>query len=553
MGTDAPDATATFRVDGERTEWFRAAFDVLPGLLDPVSSEGVAVAIAQGVVRQLAFAAAIDRLDPALGLQRVAFAWRQGVAAPVECRWAPPELPLAWRTDEPKVLPEDASSILFPPLARAQVLGVPLSVDGTSYGHLWLLGHVGEDFDEGVLGLASELGRWGSAALSRGRRVDSIVRGSERQADLAAVLEHDLRAPLGTLLGWSRLLASEPDARSERIRRGLAAIERGGRMMTRVVEDWHEASRMLLGSVVLDRRTTSVAATVRNVVEQRRASLAGSSTPVTLDCPDDLVASIDEERVRQMVERMLDRIERSTPVGGTISVQVAAHGAAVAVVAESRTPMPPRGIERSRDESQRDPGVGPNATRLGDRTLTLAVVRGIAELHGGSAGAETAGPTFGSRIWALLPVATVAAPPRALQAAPPERTDLRGVHVLLVDDARDSLELAAAIVRLRGAEAALASSTAEALDLLRTLPIDVLVSDIAMPVEDGCSLIRRAHELRPRLRAAALSAHAHAEDRQRALAAGFETYLTKPIDPDALARVIRSLAHEVPSSADRLP
>jgi CheY-like chemotaxis protein len=129
----------------------------------------------------------------------------------------------------------------------------------------------------------------------------------------------------------------------------------------------------------------------------------------------------------------------------------------------------------------------------------------------------------------------------------PSRSDVVGVNVLLVDDAIDSLELAATIVRLRGARAAVASSSSEAMALLRDLPIDVLVSDIAMPNEDGCSLIRRAHELRPGLRAAALSAHAHLEDRERALAAGFETYLTKPIDPETLARTVRSLAHPMPA------
>lgn len=547
MSRQLHDSSATFVTTGHSSR-SSLALDVLPRLLDAATSHDVAAAVCEGAVAHFARAAAIDHLDPVLGARRVAAASAGGRPAPNAWRHAPSRPTRAWRVEDVARLPPEAADALFPSVGAAHaVLAVPLHVDGACRGYLWLL--VPEDvYDTADLEVAHAIGLWADVALTRAARTEALSRTFERERELLAVVEHELRGPLGNVLGWVRLLSSEPASETERMRRGLSAIDRGGRTMMRVIEDWHEVSALLLGSVTLERRTTSVLALAREVVDARSDALAASGTRVALhfEDADDVSASIDATRVREMIARMLDRIERCTPVGGQLDVRVASRRQAVLIVVESR------GSDRveAEDDEARDAAGARGATpaRLSERTLTLALVRGIAELHGGSAGAERPGSGVGSRIWALLPRGLSPSITQEI-AHGSEEMDLRGVHVLLVDDARDSLELAATMVRLRGAHAVLASSTSEALEMLATLPIDVLVSDIAMPAEDGCSLIRRAHELRPDLRAAALSAHVLVEDRERALAAGFETYLTKPVDAEVLARVVRSLAHRPPSAS----
>jgi CheY-like chemotaxis protein len=500
--------------------WSTFAARCLSTLVDPHDEGDVVRVLAAGVVDAFGGACALDVTHPFAGARRVT-ASADGTAHPTTAPFssAPP-----------------ATVGIVDALKAARALGdagacgaivARLSDGEVELGILWIAPRVGTNAERD-LALADRIARAASRAIARVRTEEASERSAHRREEIDALVEHELGSPLRAMLGWAHLLRS--DARGERARRGVDAIERGGTAMTRVIEDWREASELLLGSVVLERAVVRVDTLMRAIVEARR--VAARRVPVTLRVEPgcDGRAYVDAARVRELFERMLDRIERTTPDGSAIVASLGARGDALMLSVEN---------ESSEHEAPRTS----RPERVEDRTLTLAVVRGLAELHGGSAGAERDESRNGARIWALLPRGTAAT------ARETPIDDLRGVNVLLVDDAPDSLELAATIVRLRGAHAAVASSSSEAIALLQEVPVDVLVSDIAMPHEDGCSLIRRALALRPGLRAAALSAHSHFEDRERALAAGFETYLTKPIDPETLARAVRSLAHPTPARA----
>jgi CheY-like chemotaxis protein len=368
-------------------------------------------------------------------------------------------------------------------------------------------------------------------------RASAVAPGASVHA-LASLAMTELRRRLESLLGMAHVMSNQRD---EGLRSAMASVERGGLAMAKVIEDWQAASRLLVGTTVLDRTDAHIDVLAREVVDGRRRAIEATDRSIDVEA-EPAIAWVDEVRVREMVERMLDRMERTTPGGGAIVLRVERMGDDVLLSVEGhggdtheRSPGRTSTDARRVHAARRPPAPTPH-----ERTLTLAIVRALAELHGGTAGADRADDRFDDRIWALLPRV------HTHDGARDVPVDLSGVSVLLVDDTDDALELAAAIVRLRGATASLAHSAAEALTWLEDHPVDVLVSDIAMPHEDGCSLVRQALALRPELRAAALSAHVHVEERERALAAGFETYLTKPIDPDELARVVRSLAHPIP-------
>jgi CheY-like chemotaxis protein len=186
--------------------------------------------------------------------------------------------------------------------------------------------------------------------------------------------------------------------------------------------------------------------------------------------------------------------------------------------------------------------------------LGLALVRHLVELHGGAVGAESHGPDRGSTLIVQLPLPALrlSLRPRPDAEAPPAAPSLVGVRVLVVDDDADAREAMAAVLETGEAVVTTAASAVEALDLLERTAFDVLLSDIAMPEVDGYALIRRLRAREPehggRIPAAALTAFARAEDRARALLAGFQMHLAKPIDPTALMAAVADLAR--PAAVD---
>ena len=267
---------------------------------------------------------------------------------------------------------------------------------------------------------------------------------------------------------------------------------------------------------------------------------------VTLD-PTIGVTSADPDRLQQIVWNLVSNAIKFTPSGGHVGVRLEGHESVMCVSVRDngvgfRPENAPHVFERLRQ------GDSSSTRRYGGLGIGLGIVRHLAELHGGTLHASSPGENMGSLFQVRIPVRPAEVAP--IPAPPPttEAPMLRGVSVLIVDDDPQSLEFARSTLEQHGAIVVAVSSAREARERFVRDPTDVLVSDLMMPEEDGLQLIHAIRDLDEgrgrRTPAAALTALARTEDRRRALNAGFQMHVAKPIDPDELVKAVERLAHE---------
>jgi signal transduction histidine kinase len=370
--------------------------------------------------------------------------------------------------------------------------------------------------------------------------------------EFLATLSHELRTPLNAIVGWARLLRSGTlDA--ERTARALETIERNAHSQSRLIEDLLDVSSIISGKMSLEVRPIQLAPVldaaldaVRPAAEAKAIRLERSLTPETV------MIQGDPDRLQQVVWNLLANGVKFTPEGGSVRVSLERRGQR-AVIAVSDTG---RGIEPEflphvfEPFRQADGSITRSHGGLG---LGLAIVKRLVELHGGTAMAESPGPGQGSTFVVQLPLRAELSERRARDGGrssgengglqcPPQ---LRGLRVLVVDDEPDARELLLTLLRDCGAQVEAAPSVKDALAVFPRFRPEVLISDIAMPDEDGYDLIRQVRTLPAgaggRIPAVALSAYARAEDRRRAFLAGFNMYVAKPVDPEELLIVVASL------------
>ena len=379
-------------------------------------------------------------------------------------------------------------------------------------------------------------------------RLDSEAAGRLKE-EFLMTLSHELRTPLTAIHGWVRMLASGVVPPHDQ-GRALATIERNARAQTRLIDDLLDVSRAISGKLRLDRRPVSVIDCVRTAIDTLTPALDAKSIRLETDFhPEAGTILADPDRVQQIVWNLLSNAIKFTPDQGTVRVAVTRAGTNVEiVVTDSGVGIDPEFVpyvfERFR---QAEAG---SRRRYGGLGLGLAIVRHLVELHGGTVTATSAGEGKGATFRVLLPSRTSIADSRAGQsnsgaiARIPDITRLDGARVLVVDDDEDARQLFASIVGAAGADVATASSAAAAIRLLRDRRFDVLLSDIEMPGQDGYELLREARTLARHdapFTAVAVTAYARSVDRQRALDAGFDWYLPKPVEPAELVAVIGSL------------
>jgi signal transduction histidine kinase len=408
-------------------------------------------------------------------------------------------------------------------------------------------------------------------ALLRLRRAEEALReavGSERRAraeaeaanrakdEFLATLSHELRAPLTALLGWARMLrAGRLDAAATA--RGLAAIDRSARVQAQLIDDLLDVSRIVTGKLGLDLRPVRLAAVVEAAVDLVRAAAHGKGLELQSTVDASLGLRADPDRLQQAVWNLLTNAVKFTPPGGRIDVRLARAGSAAQItVSDTGQGIAPGFLPyvfdrfRQADSSSRRPNAG-----LG---LGLAIARELVELHAGTIRAESAGVGQGATFVVALPLATgdvergAAASPAALETPPDlgdTAPDVAGLEVMVVEDDADTRELLVALLEHGGARVASAASVTAALSLLDGAVPDVLVSDLAMPDEDGYDLIRavraRPRERGGRVPAIALTGHARREDRQHALAAGYDAHVAKPVEPVTLVQLVARLARSL--------
>jgi PAS domain S-box-containing protein len=369
-----------------------------------------------------------------------------------------------------------------------------------------------------------------------------------------AVLSHELRTPLNVMMGWVRILRGDQLQERQRTH-ALEVIERNTRLQAQLINDLLDVSRIIAGKLELDRFPLDLVPVVQDAVDAIRAEAQAKA--LTLDVELDPTAGEvlgDQLRLQQVVTNLLSNALKFTPTGGCIGVRLQREGPHVCLSVSDTG----EGI---------DPAVLPHIFKpfhQADSTTTrahqglglgLAIVRQIVERHGGAVEAQSRGRDRGTVFIVRLPITALRALPGvpnvrhrefATSGLPDERRALEGRRVLVVDDQADARDLLALVLRQQGAEVQLAASADEAVQLLSRAPIDVLVSDLAMPGTDGYDLIRTVRTAErqrggPRIRAIALTAYAGAESRERALAAGFELHATKPLSPETLVDLITKL------------
>ena len=369
--------------------------------------------------------------------------------------------------------------------------------------------------------------------------------------DFLAMVSHELRTPLNAILGWTRMvrrggLSKEQEAR------GLLTVERNAVAQTQLIEDLLDMSRILSRKLTIETEPVDVAEVVTAAADAMRPTATAKGIDIELEiCAGGAHTMADPGRLQQVVGNLLTNAVKFTPKAGRVILSVTRKPGAIVITVIDRgqgiaRELLPRIFERFQ---QADQGSKRGHGGLG---LGLAIVQHIVELHGGSVAATSAGLGLGATFSVTLPSVDAAPRVQAPLVRPaqvreaPIAPRLEGLRVLVVDDDPDALELLAMMMRQAGAETTSASSATRALELLREVRPDVLISDIGMPVRDGNDLIRDVRELPEseggRTPALALTAFAHADDKLRALGAGFDRHAAKPADPIELIGLVARLA-----------
>lgn len=378
---------------------------------------------------------------------------------------------------------------------------------------------------------------------------EEAERTNRLKDDFLATASHELRTPLNAILGWTLTLrrnVSDPDAA-----RALAIVERNARAQAKLIEDVLDVSRIVSGKLVLTLRSTTMSASARAAIETvtPAAEAKGILLVAELESEPALITA-DQDRLQQVIWNLLSNSVKFTPKGGRVTLQTYREGSEVCVKVEDTG----EGIRAELLTAIFEPFQQADSSttrRHGGLGLGLAIVKQLVEAHGGSVQAKSEGQGKGATFIVRLPVRAVASATGEQRLTPPNAdlggagavpTRLDRLRVLVVDDEHDARQLIHEILREHGAEVTMVSSAAEARQVMAKAAPHAIVSDVGMADEDGYSFIRRLRADGSRTPAVALTAYASPQDARRALDAGFQRHITKPVEPLLLVRVIASLA-----------
>ena len=382
------------------------------------------------------------------------------------------------------------------------------------------------------------------------RRARSEAEAANRIKDeFLATLSHELRTPLTSLLGWASLLRGEGVDEALR-EQGLQAIERNARVQTQLIDDLLDVSRIISGKLSLDVRPVEISSVVEAAIAVMRPASDAKGIRLAYR-RDPIVGSIsgDPARLQQIAWNLLSNAVKFTPEHGHIEVHLEQKDSHVQLrVSDSGLGINPEFLPRVFDRFRQ---ADSSTTRdYGGLGLGLAIVRHLVELHGGTVRAQSAGEGQGASFCVTFPLIAERIDPAVLnhsgEHSQLDRTSLNGLRVLVVDDEPDARQIITTLIQRTGAEVMACESAHEALEVLEKWRPDVLMSDIGMPGEDGYSLINKVRSL-PAERggdvpAAAFTAYAREEDRQKALDAGYQMHIAKPISSGQLVAMIAHLA-----------
>ena len=369
---------------------------------------------------------------------------------------------------------------------------------------------------------------------------ESAARASAEESnrlkdEFLATVSHELRTPLTAILGWARMLEGG-QIEGDMARRAIETITRNAKAQAQIIEDILDVSRIITGKLTLDLRPVQLESLLEAAVNVVRPTAEAKGIILELDLGNEPVAvSGDPDRLQQVFWNLFSNAVKFTTSGGKVSVKLRQKPAGAEVeVTDTGQGIPktflPFVFDRFRQADS-------TSTRQhGGLGLGLAIARHLVEIHGGKVEASSDGAGQGSTFIVRLPLAGSIAEPDESQAEAEDTEHLKlplaGIDVLVVDDDRDTLELLKAALVQRGANVTAVSSADQCLEAIKAFRPHVLISDIAMPDQDGYELIRKVIglNLQPQIPSIAITAYAQEEDKERALAAGYNHYLGKPVE-----------------------
>jgi CheY-like chemotaxis protein len=361
---------------------------------------------------------------------------------------------------------------------------------------------------------------------------------ARRKGEFLAMLGHELRNPLAAIRAAVEVLdrVGSSDATSEQQR---AIIGRQTGQLAQLVDDLLDVSRVMSGKIVLKRAAVALDEAVARCVESFAAAAEAAGHELTFRAGERVVVEVDPLRLEQVVADLLDNAIKYTPRGGRVEAIVERSGPdAVVRIRDTGMGIAPEMVprifdlftqaERSLDRAQGGLGLG------------LTLVRRLVEQQGGRVEASSRGPGRGSEFVVCFPAVSAAAEPR--QAAQPVVANGPSRHVLLIEDNVDGREAMRTLLELLGHRVEVAGDGAEGLDVARRTRPEVALIDIGLPGVDGYQVAARLRDaFGNRIRMVALTGYGQPDDRKRALEAGFDLHLVKPVDADRLARLLAQL------------
>lgn len=447
---------------------------------------------------------------------------------------------------------------------------VPLKIQTSAFGTITLaMSESGRRYKPADLVLVEDLARRAAAAIDNARlyelsreeraRAESAARAKD---EFVAMVSHELRTPLNVIIGWVRLLRSGslPEKTREQ---ALTVVERNANAQSQLVGDLLDISRAITGSIRLDPAQVDLGNVINLVLEDARFALEAKRLRLRTDISTEgTVMRGDAERLRQVTWNLLLNAVKFTPKGGDISIRL-------------------RRVESDLELTVSDTGIGiaiellphvfdsfrqsdSRTTRThGGLGIGLSIVKHLVDLHAGSIEAHSEGSGKGASFIVRLPISPVISTTVGVGRVPattPQRPELArpevlaGKTILVVDDEQDARDLLRIVLESCGVRVLDAASVKDAFTALESEHVDLIVSDIGMPEEDGYSLIRRVRALPNKSKAGipaiALTAFARNEDRTRALLEGFNMHMTKPVEP---AELLLALADLAGSTGQRSP
>jgi PAS domain S-box-containing protein len=402
----------------------------------------------------------------------------------------------------------------------------------------------------GASKIARDITEQKEAQLKLTEALAELKRANQIKAEFLTTLSHELRTPLNAILGWVQLLRDEQN--SHDLAQGLAVIDRNVRAQSQMIEDLLDMGRIDAGKMRLDLQRVDLPTIVGASIETARPATEAKSIRLTSAFANlHGIVIADKDRLQQIVWNLLTNAIKFTPRGGRIHVGIEQVDSHVEIsVSDTGQGIAPEFLGQVFDRFRQ--GDATTTRRQGGLGLGLSIVKHLTELHGGGARVASQGLGKGAVFSVCLPLQPVryeqemAAQQHRKAQVDQEATksDLSGVKVLVVDDEEDSLGIVKRVLERNGAKVDVARSMQEALDKFCSFSPDVVLSDIGMPEHDGYELVSRLRAL-PGGRtvpAVALTALARTDDRTRALRAGFQMHVPKPVDFAELIAVVQNMA-----------